>query len=376
MNRSILHLIRTLNPERGGPVTFVKEISAAHAAMGVKVSVLTLEQNDASWVAGLPVSTIECAGHGTYGYAADLEAKIMEIAPSFEAIVVNGLWQFHGLCAMRVSARLGVPYFVFPHGMLDPWFRKSYPLKHLKKQLYWVLAERRLLERATAVLFTSAHESQLAKTTFLPQARYRVGILPLGVPKTTVNADRSREKFLREFPHLQGRQFLLFLGRLHPKKGCDFLIKAMAALRPPIDLVIAGPIGDQRYAARLKKVATGLPITFTGMLDREAKTGALVLADALILPSHQENFGLVVAEALSFGTPVLLSHKVDIAQEIVASGAGFAEPDTFAGTVRLIERWLNEGNQRMRGAALNCFHDRFDIQQTARELLRIVFGDG
>jgi hypothetical protein len=169
MNRSILHLIRTLNPERGGPVTFVKEISAAHAAMGVKVSILTLEPNHASWVAGLPVSTIECAGRGTYGYASDLEAKIMGIAPSFEAIVVNGLWQFHGL-------------------------------NHI-----------------------------------LPQARYRVGILPLGVPKTTVNADRSRETFLREFPHLQGRQFLLFLGRLYPKKGCVFV--AIVQEEPSLDSV-------------------------------------------------------------------------------------------------------------------------------------------
>jgi glycosyltransferase involved in cell wall biosynthesis len=377
MNCSILHLIRTLDPERGGPVAFVNQISAVHAAMGVKVSILSLEHSRARWVANLPVSTIECADSiGTFGYSPSLEAKMMRIAPSFGAIVVNGLWQFHGLCAMRVSARLGIPYFVFPHGMLDPWFRKSYPLKHVKKQLYWALAERRVLERATAVLFTSVRESRLAKDTFLPRARYRVGIVPLGVPKTATNTEQLRETFLKKFPHLRGRRFLLFLGRLHPKKGCDFLVRAMAELQPPVDLVIAGPIGDRRYAGQLKKEAEGLAITFTGMLDGEAKNGALVSADALILPSHQENFGLVVAEALSFGTPVLLSNQVNIAQDIVSSGAGFIEPDTFAGTVRLIERWLEGGNEGMRMAALKCFQNRFDIQHTARELLRIVSGDG
>src|ERR1700730_14582766 len=113
-------------------------------------------------------------------------------------MVVHGLWQFHGFCAMRVSTRIGVPYFVFPHGMLDPWFRRSYPLKHLKKQLYWVLAERRVLQSAKAVLFTSRNESRLAKVTFLPGARYRGRILPLGVQKSPADPDWLSELFLQE----------------------------------------------------------------------------------------------------------------------------------------------------------------------------------
>lgn len=377
MSRSILHLIRTLDPERGGPVAFLKQLSAVHAAMGIRVAILTLDRNDPAWLADPRVSMIECApSHGTYGWNARLEAKLIELASSFDTMVVHGLWQFHGLCAMRVSAKVAVPYFVFPHGMLDPWFRKSYPIKHLKKQLYWVLAERRVLEGAKAVLCTSQNELRLAKGTFLPEARYRGRILPLGVQKGPMDTERSREIFLRAFPHLRGRRFLLFLGRLHPKKGCDFLVKAMASMRPPIDLVFAGSIANERYVAQLKRSAEGLPITFTGMLNGETKIGALVSAEALILPSHQENFGLVVAEALSVGTPALLSAQVNIAQDVVASGAGFVEPDTFPGTVRLIERWLQEGSPGMRSAASNCFQNRFDIEQTARELVRIISGDG
>jgi glycosyltransferase involved in cell wall biosynthesis len=377
MSRSILHLIRTLDPERGGPVTFLKQLSAVHAAMGVRVAILTLDRNEPAWVADLPVSALECApSRGGYGYNPSLEAKLTELASTFDTMVVHGLWQFHGFCAMRVSATIGVPYFVFPHGMLDPWFRRSYPIKHLKKQLYWVLAEQRVLQGAKAVLFTSENESRLSKVTFLPEARYRGRILPLGVEKNSAAPDRLRELFFKEFPDLRGRRFLLFLGRLHPKKGCDLLVRAMARMRPPIDLVFAGPISNNEYVSKLKRSAEGLPILFAGMLHGDLKSGALALADALILPSHQENFGLVVAEALSFGTPALLSDQISVAEDVVSSGAGFVEPDTLIGTERLIERWLQEGTLAMRTSALNCFQNRFDIKHSARELLRILSGDG
>ena len=113
-----------------------------------------------------------------------------------------------------------------------------------------------------------------------------------------------------------------------------------------------------------------------GMIEGDVKAGALVSADALILPSHQENFGLVVAEALAFGTPVLVSEQVNIAEEVQSFGAGFVEPDTLAGTRRLFTRWLERGDSRMRAAALACFQQRFDIEHSARGLLKILVDDG
>jgi glycosyltransferase involved in cell wall biosynthesis len=229
---------------------------------------------------------------------------------------------------------------------------------------------------AKAVLFTSENESRLAKDTFLPEARYRGRILPLGVERNPAVPDRLRELFFKEFPHLRDRRFLLFLGRLHPKKGCDLLIKAMARIRPPIDLVFAGPISNKEYVCKLKRSAEELPIVFAGMLHGDIKSGALAAAEALILPSHQENFGLVVAEALSFGTPALISDQVGVAEDVISWGAGFVEPDTLMGTERLIERWLQEGTLAMRTSALNCFQNRFDIKHSAIELMRILSGDG
>jgi len=377
MIQSILHLIRTMDPERGGPVSFLKELCTAHAAMGIRVVILTLDRHAPAWSPGPRIAVIECGpSRGTYGYNTALKDRLAATVGTFDAMVVHGLWQFHGLSAMRASKRSGVPYFVFPHGMLDPWFKREYPVKHLKKQVYWALAERRVLNEAKSVLFTSRNEMRLAESTFVPKTQYHARILPLGVQKSSAEGAQLREAFFQRFPLMRGRRYLLFLGRLDPKKGCDLLIEAISRIRPPLDVVFAGPGADEGYKSKLARSAVGLPIQLTGMLHGEVKSGALAAAEALILPSHQENFGLVVAEALSFGTPVLLSNKVNIAEEVASFGAGFVEPDTLAGTERLIDRWLREGNPAMRDKALRCFEYHFDIEHSARELVSIISGDG
>ena len=126
------------------------------------------------------------------------------------------------------------------------------------------------------------------------------------------DSDPSRT-FLGKFPPLHGRQLLVFLGRLHPKKGCDLAIDAFAAIAqraPNLCLVLAGPdqIGWQTgLTTRAEKLGINSRVIFTGMLSGELKRGALMAADAFILPSHQENFGMAVVEALSLGVPVLIS---------------------------------------------------------------------
>ena len=140
--------------------------------------------------------------------------------------------------------------------------------------------------------------------------------------------------FSNSFPQLRGKRLLLFLGRLHEKKGCELLLEAFVAARnsadvdPSLHLVMAGPCADQKYLEHLKRLAAeNSAVTFTGMLAGSSKWGALSAADAFILPSHQENFGIAVVEALACGTPVLISKEVNIWREIDADQAGYAEDD-------------------------------------------------
>jgi glycosyltransferase involved in cell wall biosynthesis len=267
--------------------------------------------------------------------------------------------------------------------MLDPWFRRAYPMKHLKKWAYWQLCERHVLRDAAAVLFTCEQERRLARDSFRPYA-CRERVVAYGTAAPEAAEERQLHAWREAQPELAGRAFWLFLGRVHPKKGVDLLLQAYAQLAhrsavPLPALVIAGPSADARYRAQLAALERTLPsnarVVWPGMLEGDLKWGALRAAEAFVLPSHQENFGLAVAEALAVGTPVLISRPVNIADEIAAAGAGLVERDDLAGTARLLNAWrsLTAGERRrMRDAASALFLQRYEIRRVARSLVETV----
>jgi glycosyltransferase involved in cell wall biosynthesis len=371
MSLSILQIIRSLDPATGGPAEYVKLVSEQLQRDGCRVKIVTLDPTGSQWLNELPVSVVGCGPvQGTYGYRWKLQADITKEAAGFDRIIIHGLWQFHGFCSAAAARQLGTRYFLFPHGMLDPWFRKAFPVKHFKKQLYWIVAERGILTRAQAVLFTSRSELERAATTFWPGGRYHGEVVPLGTKNRVSDLARSRELFLKTFPQLKRQPFLIFLGRIHPKKGCDLLVQAMDLLRWPLGLAVAGPAPDLQHMRWLLQSTTGKPVIFTGALDGDLRAGALASASALILPSHQENFGMVVAEALMFGLPVLISNRVGIAEFV--GPAGFVEPDNLEGAVNLIRRYLSADRDAMGKAALECFANHFDIQIASKRLLDLL----
>ena len=243
--------------------------------------------------------------------------------------------------------------------------------------LYWPWAEYRVLRDAAAVLFTSEEERRLARESF-PLYRCREVVVNYGTAAPEIDLAGAREDFFNSFPQFRGRPFLLFLGRLHEKKGCELLIEAFAALRArqSLELVIAGPCADEAYEKHLKLLAPNSSgITFTGMLSGNLKWGALSAAGAFILPSHQENFGIAVVEALACGTPVLISNKVNIWREIAAAEAGYVENDDLAGTAQLLERWVNtipDVRATMKERASKCFAQHFEINRATDSLLEVL----
>ena len=368
----LLHVIRSLNPADGGPVEVVRLLCAAHTAAGGRVEVATLDAPDAPWLAGWTVPVHGLDGRGGYGWTPKLGHWLRERAGGFGGVFVHGLWQWPGAGTWRALRGGGTPYFIFPHGMLDPSHREAWPAKHARKALYWRAVEHRVVRDAAAVIFTCDEERRLGRGTFSPWLARREEVVPLGTTAPPFAETEARERFLARFPALRGQRLLLFLGRLHEKKGCDLLIAAFRKLAPPMHLVLAGPCADEAFAARLRAMAEGLPVTFTGPLYGEEKWGALAAADVFALPSHQENFGIAVAEALASGLPVLISDKVNIWREIAEDGAGLAGPDTAEGTERLLARWLEADAAAMRAAARRCFAARFDIRRTADNLAALV----
>jgi glycosyltransferase involved in cell wall biosynthesis len=298
-------------------------------------------------------------------------------------VIVHGLWQHHGRSVHQACAAPGgPPYFVFPHGMLDPWFKREHPLRHVRKWCYWWVAERALLRGAAAVLFTCEEERRLARQSF-PGSSYRERVVAFGTTAPPYRPAKQCAAFFALHPGLADRPFWLFLGRLHPKKGVDLLIDAYARLSargsPVPRLVLAGPCADPSYLQRLqaRAAATCPPgaVLWPGMLAGDAKWGALRAAEVFVLPSHQENFGIAVAEAMACGTPVLISDKVNIWREIVAGGGGMVGEDTLAGTLGLLGGFLalpEEARAAMGSAARRTYERQFTMEAASRALLEVL----
>ncbi len=384
----ILHLTSTLDPRAGGPAEGVRQSALALAALGHRVETASLDPPDAAFLPALragfslPVAALG-PGQGKYGRTPHAVPWLREHGPRFDAVIVNGLWQYHSFAAWQTLRGLGVRYYVFPHGMLDPWFKRTYPLKHLKKWLYWPWAEYRVLRDANAVLFTTEEERVLARRSFWLY-RAREEVVSYGTGKPPGDRAKHLKAFRAAYPELAGKRIVLFLGRIHPKKGCDLLVRAFAEVArevPDAHLVFAGP-GDDQVMAELRAIAVreGVAerVTWTGMLEGDLKWGAFRASDAFALPSHQENFGIAVVEALACGTPVLISDKVNIWREVLADGAGFVAADTVEGATRNLRRWfaLDDGERaKMRAQADATFRTRFTVDAHTQQLLAVLEGD-
>ena len=195
--------------------------------------------------------------------------------------------------------------------------------------------------------------------------------------------DAQIAAFRASLPALGERSFLLFLSRIHPKKGCDILIRAFARIAsayPDLDLVMAGP--DQvgwrltlEGIARVEGIAAR--VHWPGMVKGDVKWGAYRAAEAFVLPSHSENFGMVVAEALACNLPVLITKKVNIWREVEAGGGGLVSRDEVDDFTRILRKFLamsdDEKNQ-MGGRSRAVFVEHFEINSVAKKMLDIIVG--
>ena len=374
----ILHIISTLNPTSGGPAESVRALMGFDG-IGYSGEAVTLDDPRAPFLEelGFPVHAMGPV-RTTYGFSLKAYRWLKANVERFDGVVVNGLWNYCGLLALLTVAGKK-PYMVFSHGMLDPYFKRTFPLKHLKKWAYWLLAEYWILRGAYRVLFTTKEESKLALESFWLH-RWNGYVVPYGASRPPSYSKDLSEAFYSALPELRGRRFMLYLGRIHSKKGCDLLIRSFrrySGQDPQLHLVMAGP-DQQGLSEGLKRLVAeaGLSerVHWPGIILGCAKWGAFYECEVFILPSHQENFGIAVAEALACGKPTLLSDKVNIAQEIEQDGCGLVREDTQKGVDELVSLWLatpQEQRETMSRRALATFHERYDMQENAAAILQL-----
>jgi glycosyltransferase involved in cell wall biosynthesis len=382
MSLRILHVISSMNPNLGGIVECVRQIGRSLSARGDTIEVAICQDvPGAPWLASIPIRCHPLGpGVGKYAYSPRLRRWLKEYGKTYDAWVINGLWQFQGLGASRVALDLGIPYFVYAHGMLDPWSRRAHPFKYLKKLAYWLLAEGATLERAQGVIFTSQEESELAQH-FFPKAGWKSIVVGNGISLPSGVARRQPEIFKQIHNVDKEREVWLFLGRLDPKKGIELLLKAFSSKlisTQNVILVIAGG-GETSYVRNLQRKSRNLGIEdrvrWLGPLYGEEKWEAFSSAALFILPSHQENFGIALVEAMAMGVPVCTTRSVNIHREIEAFNAGIICEDNEKSLVDAFQRWqrLSEGDRTRAGRdARHCFEVNFQIEGAANRLRQAI----
>lgn len=379
----VLHIIVSLDPADGGTVEGVIQLGEAWRGLGIDQDVLTFDPPDSPH-SDRYKGTVHRLGVARSGRLAQFipdrtaVEQMRMIASGYDAVLVSGLWDPAAVVARHALVG-NARYFVFTHGALDPWFRATFPVKHLFKQVSWPLTQAALLGNADRVLFTTPAEQLRAHRQFLPW-RVNGTVAGYGIAAPPTDPAVQIPAFRAALPALGERNFLLFLSRIHQVKGCDNLIAGFARYAGTYDgdLVIAGA-GDPALLGDLRRQAAALGIAdrvhFPGMLEGDAKWGAFHACDAFALASHSENFGVAVVEAMACRKPVLITDRVCICEEIHGDRAGLVGADTADGAADLIGRFvaLPAGERDAMGErARQCFEARFEVMHYARRLAAIV----
>jgi len=323
----VLHVIRSIDPSTGGPAFAVAQMVKVLSARGVSVDVATTAlpgkyNSDLSKMRPV-IQDGAChyyfpkqAGE-TWSLSLPLWHWLKRNIRNYDLVHIIGVFTFPAFMAAHEAKKANIPYIIKPAGTLDTY---SLTQKAWRKKIYYHAFLKGVLDCASAIHTTSQSECDQLVSLVKEDACV---VIPLSVMlPEIIPAEQKDGNGLR----------LLFLSRIHPKKGLPVLLEALSILRHrgiPATLTIAGD-GPGEYVSEMKRLVNTYAlhdlVKFAGFVNDEAKVRLLGEADLFVLPSYQENFGIAVVEAMSAGLPVIVSDQLALADEIVESGAGVAVP--------------------------------------------------
>lgn len=333
----LLHVIPGYYPtaiEAGGPIESVYLLNKALVKKGISVDVVTAREisykgSDApfnQWVnlEDVQVKYFPYYFYIHYTFAPEMFFYLLKQVGQYDLVHVTSLWNFPALAGSFASKISKKPFVLSPRGVL---YEETIKMKsNLFKRLYFSSIARNYFYRANAIHFTTEHERDNLASFIAPPSNSFV--VPNGIDLEQYTSLPNKETFTNKYPVLRSKKYLLFLGRIARKKGLDILIDAYKEISKSDDaiyLVIAGPDREgykNEIDILLKKSGILDKVIFTGMLRGNDKFAAFVGAEAFVLPSYSENFGMAVVEAMACGTPVIISNEVGISSELLKNKAG------------------------------------------------------
>ena len=379
----VLHVIPSVSLQHAGPSTAVRDMALGLARAGETVHLATTDDDGDGHLSvslGQPIveDGVTCwyFPRQTRFYTASwpLTTWLWRHVPDYDLVHVHAVFSYSSLPAAFCARRVGVPYIITPHGILRSWGVRN--RRPLLKRLSFCLIERRILQHAALVHFTSEQERVEAEELGV---RAPSAVISLGIDLSPFEHLPAPGTFRCQHPGLTGRTLLLFLSRINPIKGLDLLLPAFAQVRqerPDVALVLAGR-GELDYEAwlraRVRELGLEGDVLFTGFLEGEPKLAALADCDLIVLPSHSESFGMAVVEAMACRLPVVISNQVGINHEVAKAQAGLVVPCQAEALADALMRLIGDADLRRRLGAngQRLVQKRFSLEVTTQLLIEL-----
>ena len=382
----ILHVIPSLDPETGGPPRIAVALAAAQASLnhtvhiasyGAKQSLVdsTPDYKETPYSGHIGLLDLGKVTRKESFWGKRAQMVFGKAVPSFDVIHLHNVWETVLDVAAKAARQNKKPYYVLANGMLDPW---SLSQKSWKKKLALALRQRKMLEQATALHVGNKEELHGVRKIGI---QTRAEIVPNGVFLDQIDSSLTEDCFGKLFPELADKRFVLFLSRLHYKKGLDVLADAFYAfsqVHPDWHLVVAGPDGgaQEPFTEQIRKHQLTERVHMVGPLYGQAKFAALAAAQCFCLPSRQEGFSVAILEALACGLPVVITEQCHF-PEVAKVGAGRVIPLSTENVANALEEVTHDeqAGKHMGQCARNLIESRYTWQQIAKETINFYTKD-
>lgn len=337
----ILHYCARLRLKDGGVVRAVLDLTTALAQSGKSTTLLCTEGDDwPDYQSGVQLMTTGSFDKKPIRFSNKRLDSLYTCIAEADVLHLHTPWEPANVQLAKLAKKVGTPYVISVHGMLDDWVMKT---STFKKRVFLLLGGRNMFNQASFVHCTAQDEQRQAKR-WISKSTFNITPLVFDPqlylhPPPTSDPDKHWKLTQSEIP------VVLFLSRLHPKKGVERLLEATKLLKLKIKLIIAGS-GETDYEKQLMKhcktAGINSQVEFVGFVKGDRKIALLRLADIFVLPTSQENFGIVFTEAMGCKLPVITTKGVDIWNELEASGGAIITENTPESIAIAMEALLSD----------------------------------
>ena len=350
---NVLHVTPSMSPTWGGPTVAVSELTSELSRQGISCEIVTTRGHRVgiNQIAspGVPIYSFDTGFPARIwtAYSGELPRFLNDKAASFDLIHIHEVWHHPGYAAFRAARKHNLPCILTIHGELSEWGLRQ---KALKKRIYRLVLLDRILRNVNALhAITRAEKEQVVKLGY----ETPVVVAPNGIQPAPFEALPDPAEFIQRFPVLKGKRIILFLGRLHAKKGLDILARSFSTIARRFEDIVLLVVGPNKFGTqeKMESILSSEDLlgraVFTGLLTGEDKLAAMNCADLFVLPSHSDVLGIAVLEAMAARLPVVITEGCEF-PEVSEHGAGFVVEADEAPIAEAMTMLLSDADLRKR----------------------------